>query len=250
MFSIAMQEPGPHVRVALRLTRVFARYFRYECEGFENLALQETALLVGYHGRPWPFDLVLLCERMHRELGQLPQPIWAKPMRWAPVLRGLVDEVGGLYSYPSPSQVEELKARRRHLVVLPGGLREGLRPFWAPRVLDWGARRGYLRLAWQHRLPIVPVVASGVDHSYLGINNGYRLSKRLFGTGDVPLWLGIGLGGLWPLALPWPIKIRQRIGAPIRLEEIRPACRDEDEFLARAHERVSHTLQAMLDSLP
>lgn len=125
IFSTVMQEPGPYVRAALSLTRGFARYFRYECEGFENLALAETALLVGYHGRPWTFDLILLCERMHRELGQTPQPIWARPMRWAPVLRGLVEEVGGLYSYPGPSQVQELKARGRHLVVLPGGLREG-----------------------------------------------------------------------------------------------------------------------------
>jgi hypothetical protein len=232
------------------LIRGFSRYFRYECEGFEHLASKESSLLVAYHGRPWPTDLFLLFERAHRELGRVPQPIWGEPLRWIPVISDFVEEVGGLYTYPEPSEMEELKARGDHLVVLPGGLREGFRPFWAGRSLDWGGRRGYLRLAWRYRLPIIPVVASGIDYQYFGLNNAYRLSKRLFGTGNVPAWLAVGLGGLWPFALPWPVKIRQRIGPPIRLEPIRARCRDEDELFEQAHLEVTSTMQAMLDALP
>lgn len=248
--SVSMQEPGPYLRVALPLIRGLARYFRYECEGFDHLASKEPSLLVAYHGRPYPIDIFLLCERVHRDLGHVPQPIWGEPLRWIPLLRGFAEEVGGIYSYPEPAEMEQLRARGRHLIVLPGGLREGYRPFWKRRSIDWGDRKGYLRLAWQHRLQILPVVSSGIDYQYVGLNNGYRLSKRLFGNGNVPVWLAIGLGGIWPLALPWPVKIRQRIGPPIHLEPIRARCRSDDEFFAEAHREVSHTMQAMLDTLP
>ena len=85
------------------------------------------------------------------------------------------------------------------------------------RRVDLGDRRGYLRLALKHDLPIIPVVATGIDATYVGLNDGYGLSKALFGRGDLPAWLALGAGGIWPLALPFPVKLRQRIGAPIRL---------------------------------
>jgi hypothetical protein len=51
----------------------------------------------------------------------------------------------------------------------------------------------------------------------------------------------VGLGGSWPFALPFPVKIRQRIGAPIRL--------DRDTPLEEANAHVTSTLQSMLDAL-
>jgi hypothetical protein len=66
------------------------------------------------------------------------------------------------------------------------------------------------------------------------------LSRRLFGTEGFPTWLGLGLGGVWPLALPFPVKIRQQVGAPIRIASL---------SLEQAHARVTATLQAMLDGL-
>jgi hypothetical protein len=74
----------------------------------------------------------------------------------------------------------------------------------------------------------------------MGLNDGHALSKRLFGSAEIPAWLGLGLGGVWPLTLPFPVKIRQRIGPPIRLG---------DESLEKAHAFVTSTLQSMLDEL-
>ena len=64
-------------------------------------------------------------------------------------------------------------------------------------------------------MPIIPVVAAGVDETFLGLNDGRALSKRLFGRNDVPAWLALGVGGLWPLALPLPVRIRQHVGSPV-----------------------------------
>ena len=124
----------------------------------------------------------------------------------------------------------------------PGGTREGLRPVWNRHRVDFGGRRGYLRLAAAHDLPIIPVASSGLDETFLGLSRGYALPA--FGGAELPLWLAIGVGGIWPFALPFPMKVRQRIGSPIRLGPL-----DGDAALEEAHRRVTAALQAMLDDL-
>lgn len=242
---------GTYEAVSLATFRLWRRYFRYEVESFDVLAESETSLIVGYHGGPWTFDLWMLGDRMRDELGYFPRAVWHW-LWWAiPGLRQAVSELGGLRGAPTYEEMDEMRSRGEHLIVAPGGMREAMRPFWSDPRVDLGDRRGYLRLALKHDLPIIPVVATGIDETFLGLNDGYRLSRLLFGRGDLPAWLAFGAGGLWPLALPFAVKIRQRIGAPIRLDELPGfvSAANDGERLELAHEHVTTTLQAMLDAL-
>lgn len=211
--------------------RFWTQYFRFETEGFEILAAAEPSLIVAYHGGPWTFDLWMLAARMHDELGYFPRASWHRIWWRVPAIREAVTGLGGIPGPPTDADVIGVKARGEHLVMAPGGTREGLRPFWKRHRVDFGRRRGYLRLARAHDLPIIPVVASGLDETFLGLTDGHAF---------FPAWLALGLGGSWPFALPFPVKIRQRIGEPIRLD---------GEPLDEAHARVTATLQSMLDAL-
>ena len=64
-------------------------------------------------------------------------------------------------------------------MVQPGGTREGSRSSRIRYKVDWGKRTGYLKLALKHGLPIVPAAASGVDDTYIGLNNGLKLAKKI-----------------------------------------------------------------------
>ena len=225
----------------LRLFRLAQRYFRFEVEGFEHLR-GPAALLVGYHGGPWSLDVFMLSAKLHDELGHLPRAVFLSTWGAVPVLRDMVEALDGLYGPPTEADVALMRARGQHLVVLPGGTREALRPFWRRGRVDFGARRGYLQVALRHGLPVIPTVGLGVDKTFIGVSDGYATSKRLFSTGDIPLWLGLGVGGVWPLAMPFPVRITQRVGAPIDVSTIA-----REQGLERAHEVVVTTLQAMLD---
>jgi 1-acyl-sn-glycerol-3-phosphate acyltransferase len=111
----------------------------------------------------------------------------------------------------------------------------------------WGDRTGYLQMALRHRLPIVPIAASGIDDGYVGLNDGYALGKRLGAPGRLPLWLGIGLYGPFPFSPPLPVKITQRIGEPIDLEADGPVARGDRAAVLRLHEKVKRAVQALLD---
>jgi 1-acyl-sn-glycerol-3-phosphate acyltransferase len=245
----ARRTPSPQIRVPLATFRFWAQYFRFETEGFEVLATTEPSLIVGYHGGPWTFDLWMLAARMHDELGYFPRASWHRMWWQVPALRQVVRELGALPGPPTNADVIGIKARGEHLVMAPGGTREALRPFWRSHRIDFGPRRGYLRLAHAHDLPIIPVVASGLDETFLGLNDGRALSKRLFGREIAPAWLALGLGGVWPCALPFPVKIRQRIGTPIHLGALPDSVADGDASIERIHAHVTGTLQTMLDEL-
>jgi 1-acyl-sn-glycerol-3-phosphate acyltransferase len=213
-------------RLPLATFRLWARYFRYTVEGFENLAASEPAVIVAHHGGPWTFDLWMLGTRMHDELGYFPQACW-HPAWWrVPAVGRFVDQLGGLPRRPTDAEMAALKARGEHLVLAPGGPREGLRPFWDEHRVDFGRSRGYAKLALAHDMPIIPVVAAGLDRTFLGLNAGTP-------------WLALGLGGVWPLARPFPARVRPRGGPPIR----------PDGGVESVHAHVTATLQTMLDDL-
>lgn len=229
--------------------RAFGWYFRYETEGYEHVLEGPSALLVGYHGRPFAWDLGLLSLRIHDDLGEYPRPFTLKTLGKLPFYRQLAEGFGAMYDAPNDDELARIRTRGLHLQVMPGGLREALRPFWRAYEVDFGRRRGYLRFADRHDFPIIPVAATGVDHGYLGLNDGYRLSKRLFGNGMIPAWIGVGLFGVYPFVLPWPVKIRQRVGPRIDLGPIKARCSTEEEFLETANAVVVSAIQTMLDDL-
>ncbi len=218
------------------------RYHRYEVEGFEHLRDTAPALLVGYHGRPIAHDLCMLTVTVHERLGYLPHGVIHGYFGHNPTLRRAVDDLG--FVTGDGDAIAAAVARREHVLVQPGGTREGCRSALHRHEVDWGERTGYLRLALRHRLPIIPIAGAGVDDGYVGLNDGAALGRRLGVPHRIPVWLGVGPLGLWPFSPPFPVKMRQVIGAPIATGDVDP---DDRAALATLHGRVKNAVQALLD---
>ncbi len=228
----------------LALFRLARRYHRYEVEGFEQLARPGAALLVGYHGRPIAYDLCMLTVTMYERFGYLPHGVVHRYVEHQPLMKWVSDGLGLVTG--DGDDIDRAVARGEHILVQPGGTREGCRSFRHRYAIDWGNRTGYLRLALRHGIPIIPIAASGIDDGYLGLNDGYHLGKRVGMPGGLPLWLGIGPLGLWPLSPPFPVKIRQVIGEPITPSgSIDP---DDPVALSALHRRVGRAVQDLLDA--
>jgi 1-acyl-sn-glycerol-3-phosphate acyltransferase len=65
------------------------------------------------------------------------------------------------------------------LLVYPGGDYETYRPSWHSGEIDFGHRTGFVRLALEADVPIVPVVAVGGQETALFLTRGERLARRL-----------------------------------------------------------------------
>lgn len=230
----------------LRYWALMQRYHRYEVQGLEHLSCAGPALLIGYHGRVVARDLCMLSVEIHRRLGYLPHVVANQVLLRTPGVRAWARALGFVAGdHPS---LEEAVRRGEHLLVTPGGVREAARSLRDRYRVDWGQRVGYLRLALRYRLPIIPIGASGVDDAFLGLNDGYRLGRRLRAPAGVPPYLALGLWGPWPLSPPFPVKIRQRIGAPIDITRLDPALDPADQAgLLRWHARIISAVQHQIN---
>jgi len=202
------------VQAWLGLWRLSARWHRYSVEGLEHLLDGGPKLIVGYHGRLLAWDLCILTTVLYDRLGYLPHSV-VHDMFATGKLRRVVDELGFVTS--DGPDLDAAVARGEHLLVAPGGDREACRSHCDRYRVDWGDRLGYLRLAARHRLPIVPVAASGVDDTYIGLHDGHALGRRVGMPARIPLWLALGPFGPFPLSVPFPARIHQVIGPPIDL---------------------------------
>ena len=93
------------------------------------------------------------------------------------------------------------------LLVYPGGDYEVHRPSWESNKVDFGGRKGFIRLALAHDVPIVPIVSIGGQETALFLSRGEGLAKmlmldRFFRLKVLPI----------SLALPWGLNVGDMLG--------------------------------------
>jgi 1-acyl-sn-glycerol-3-phosphate acyltransferase len=139
------------------------------------------------------------------------------------------------------------------LLVFPGGDWEVHRPFWERYKIDLGGRKGFIRLALNADVPIVPVVTAGGQETALFLGRGERLARltgvdRLFRYKVMPIVIGppwgLSIGDLLP-RIPLPAKITSEVLPPIELrEEFGP-----DPDLDEVYDEITGRMQDVLDGL-
>ena len=237
---------GAYTRFWRRWFRFARGYHRYECKNLEILQRGEPFLVVGYHGRPVAYDLIMLVEEA-REQGLMVHPIAHTLFASNAMLRRFQEDMA-VVNDDGPELADAI-ARGEHVFVTPGGTREGSRPSSVRYQVDWGSRRGYIRLALKYGLRVVPAGGWGSDDCYVVPFDGYRAGKMLRMPLKMPFFVGFGIG-LWPLALPIPVKLTTVLGEPIDLQADGPVDPEDDAAVDALHDKVVAAVQALLDARP
>ncbi|HSP38100.1 MAG TPA: lysophospholipid acyltransferase family protein [Frankiaceae bacterium] len=139
------------------------------------------------------------------------------------------------------------------LLVYPGGDYEVFRPSWERHKVDFGGRKGFLRLALEERVPIVPLVSIGGQEAALFLSRGEWLAKLLrldktLRLKSLPISLALPWGlNISDLAghLPLPTKIVVEALEPIDLHERY----GDDPDIDKVYEDVIGLMQDALDQL-
>jgi 1-acyl-sn-glycerol-3-phosphate acyltransferase len=147
------------------------------------------------------------------------------------------------------------KALRRDaaLLVYPGGDHETYRPSWESGRIDFGWRMGFVELALEHGVPIVPVVAIGGQESALFLGRGRGVARalrldRLLRLKVLPPVIGPPFGVTildLPGRIPLPSKITVLALKPIDLRKRLGRGRDVEE----GYKLVTTTMQRALTRL-
>jgi len=108
-----------------------------------------------------------------------------RPLRWGVV------RIGGVQASASAA-IEHLR-RGYDVLVFPGGDIDALRPFSARYEVHWGARSGFVRIAAEAGVPIVPLATCGSHAQYTFLPRGPWIARKLgidryrIGTWPIPL---------------------------------------------------------------
>jgi len=238
----------PAVRIASQL------YFRADVRGLENIPPEGPVLLVGNHsGGTMIADTFVFGQHFYDHFGaerrfhQLAHDLVFK----LPGLRALLERYGTVPA--SPANMARALRRNAALLVYPGGDHETYRPSWESDQIDFADRTGFVELALEHRVPVVPVVAIGGQETALFLGQGRRLARALrlderLRLKVLPAAVGPPLGVTildLPLRVPLPAKISIRVLKPIDLSDRLGSRPDPEE----GYKLVTSTMQRTLTRL-
>jgi 1-acyl-sn-glycerol-3-phosphate acyltransferase len=243
-----IQQTLPALRLASDL------YFRADVRGLEKIPAEGPVLLVGNHsGGTVIADTFVFAQAFYDHFGagrpfyQLAHDLVFK----MPGLRTLVERYGTVPA--SPQNMARALEGEAALLVYPGGDQETFRPSWESDQIDFARRTGFVRLALEHGVPVVPVVAIGGQETALFLGRGRRVARtfgldRLMRLTVLPPVLGPPLGVTvldLPLRFPLPAKISIRVLKPIDLRKQLGRNPDPRE----AYRLVTSTMQRTLTRL-
>jgi 1-acyl-sn-glycerol-3-phosphate acyltransferase len=153
----------------------------------------------------------------------------------------------------SPQNAQKALESGAALLVYPGGDYEVHRPTWERHHVDFARRKGFIRLALQQNVPVVPVVSIGGQETAIFLTRGERLARlfaldRLFRLKVLPISLalpwGLNVGDMLG-HIPLPAKITVETLPPIHLREEFGAEPDLDDV----YNHIVGLMQDTLDAL-
>ena len=244
-----------YIRKTLPSLRLFSElYHRAEVRDLRNVPREGPVLLVGNHsGGTLIADTFVFAQGFYDHFGpvrrfhQLAHDLVFK----LPGARATLSRYGTVPA--SPENMARALERDAALLVYPGGDHETYRPTWESAEIDFAGRTGFVRLALEHRTPIVPVVAIGGQETALFLGQGQQIAKllqlnRLLRVKVFPAQVGppFGLTVLdLPGRIPLPAKITVRALPKIDLRKRLGPDPDVEE----AYRLVTATMQRALDKL-
>jgi 1-acyl-sn-glycerol-3-phosphate acyltransferase len=254
--SAHLEDRDPdYLREALPLLWLISTfYFRAEVRDIGNVPADRPALLVGNHSGgnvivdtfifSLAFSTYFGVERPFHQLAHNLAIAW-------PVAGDLLRKSGTLSA--SHENAEEALAAGAPVLVYPGGDWETHRPSWRGDEVDFAGRKGFIRLALEAGVPIVPVVSIGGQETALFLSRGARLARtlrldQLLRLKVLPISLAMPWGlniGDFAGHLPLPAKITIEVLPPIDLEREFGPDPDVDEV----YDHVTALMQEALDGL-
>jgi 1-acyl-sn-glycerol-3-phosphate acyltransferase len=195
---------------------LWSKYFRVSLEGMENVPSAGPALVVANHSGGLPYDGAMLIHaffRLHPSHRAL-RPLVANFAFRSRVMAPIISRIGGVRA--SMDNALELLKRDQLVGVFPEGLR-GVGKLYRERYrLSHFGRGGFVRLARQAGVPIVPVAIVGAEEIHPVLGRMTRIAKPL-GLPYIPItptFPLLGPLGLLPVPTKWSIQIGPAVEVP------------------------------------
>ncbi|MCA9519535.1 MAG: acyltransferase family protein [Myxococcales bacterium] len=243
------------------LVEPFRQFLDPYCEGIEGIPRQGPALFVGNHTLGGVFDAPIMYLELWRQRRIYPRALGHYIHFMIPIWRDWLERYGVVEG--TRANCSRLMKEGHHVLVFPGGGREVAKRRGEKYQLIWKERTGFARMAIEHRCPIVPFSAVGVEdaldivfdaNDFHASAVGEWLRSMGLSLPDellIPIFKGIGI-----TPIPRPERLYFRFAEPIDTNEyadrgdIESASRQlRDRVRAIVEEGIGH-LQTIQEADP
>jgi len=203
-----------------------------EIEGFENIP-PGRCLIVANH--TFGFDVAFAVAAVFRRTGRV---IWslAEHNWWrVPFLRRWAVEVAMVDG--TQENADALLQGDQAVLVLPGGLRESVKPHELRYRLLWGRRYGFVRTAIRNGAPIVPLAMVGADDLVELVGDAMQRGRRLGFPIPKPAH---------GLPIIHRVRLKGIFGEPVPMESA-PEDAEDPKVLRRYRREVEGALYEIID---
>ena len=226
---------------------LYTKYFRVRLLGIENVPETGPALLVANHSGGVPYDGAMLIHGIHREHPQHRRlrPLVANFAFRSPWMSQVVARIGGVRA--ASGCARQLLAAGELVGVFPEGLRGVGKLFRERYRLERFGRGGFVRLARETQVPIVPVAIVGAEeiHPVLAKMTTIAAPLGLPYIPITPTFPLLGPLGLLPVPTKWTIQIGEPIVVPLKGDT-------DDEtatIITETAERVRDRIDALITDI-
>jgi 1-acyl-sn-glycerol-3-phosphate acyltransferase len=230
-------------------------WFRMEIEGWERLP-EPPALLIGIHsGAPFVWDAWTVGYQWWRHFGaeRRLHGTAHDALMAAPGVGWYFRKMGVLPA--APDSIAGALAAGRDVALWPGGEIDSLRPWTDRDKAVLAGRTGFIRMAIQAQVPIVPVATVGGPDSMPVLAKGRGLASALQLDKVARLKMfPIALQAPWGVSpamlpeIPLPTKIRTAFQEPVTFD-VDPDRASDDEYVNRKYREVRGSIQRGIDTL-
>lgn len=259
-------EPDHFLRMA-RVANVFCKtWHRFQLRGVENIP-KRPCLYVANHSAVGLTDVLCLLGELGTRFG-LERRVTGLMHSFAislPVIGDMFRSIGAVPA--SPDAAREAFRRGHDVLVYPGGDVDAFRGVHRPRDVVFNERRGYIRLALEMNVPIVPVATIGTHWTYLVPPGGQAISRALdlkkkARIETLPMTAGLLAAGAVAAVAPWaaplaltaalvpnPVRVTTELLPAIDVAARTAGVLDREERIEAAHRLVHGALQDAVSTM-
>jgi 1-acyl-sn-glycerol-3-phosphate acyltransferase len=260
--SLEDRNPAVIERLLPAFEPIYHHYFQVRTDGWEQMPEGQVLLIGSHNGGLAAPDTVMVTYDWFQHFGT-ERLVYAlmEPRIWQamPALARLATQVGCLRA--DPHMAIAALERGASLLIYPGGAKDVFRPYPLRHQVCFNGQKGFIKLALEYELPIVPLISYGAHdtlwvlaeiHDQLeAIAGGHFPWPFGFDPGVFPIYLGLPWGlAIGPLPnIPLPKPLHTRVCPPIRFDRTGHAAAHDTAYVEDCYHHVRQRMQAALDAL-
>ncbi|MEU8894516.1 lysophospholipid acyltransferase family protein [Nocardia sp. NPDC048505] len=234
--------------------RVYTNYFTPTVSGLENLPTSGPALVIGNHSSIYwmPEVWITFMAMLERRPTEPSFGVAHDVILSVPVIGDAIRQFGVI-----PANRDAAAAGLKDggaVMVYPGGDWEACRPWTDRDKIDFAGRKGFIRLALEMGVPVIPAVANGGHDSIFVLSRGEGSAKllqldKLFRAKVFPYTVGVPFG-VAPVLPQVPLPATVDVSFLPALEwSTQPGDSEDVDLVEQYYDDTVEVMQTELDRL-